>query len=514
MTPEEATRIAAHRTLGELYEARAKAPDGTWGDVREAIDNFMLAGEAARAWPLVETIVRALSPKGLREEALSLLVRCEERGLTGDLLSRCLLLQHDLRASLGVSVDDLAADLGRALAAAEGDAAKGLCVHRLGRLATEQGNLEAAAGLLEQAAGFAAAAFGEGHAEHAAALHDLGAVLASQGRIEEAEKVLSDAVTAGERLMAAGALDPPVFGAWLKNLATVLAARGRLEESEAMLRRALSLVEGQEPKGAAYGALLKDLSDVLAARGAHEEAEILAGRAVLALEAALGPTHPMLATALSGHADRLRALGQSFVAEGALRRALSLYSDANGARHPTSVELFVKLAQAEIAAGNPNGLDSAERALVLMDEVLGPNHAFSKENAPILRSMIHLVAPERLVSEEGQASLFAFYEAEIARGMKAIEARDGAAAIEILLPIAEQAHDAGITHVEAVAASLLAQAFALSGEISTAVTCASRAVVLAGEAGNAEAQKRFSALLEVLRAEAQAAPASEPEKKG
>ena len=69
MTPEEATRIAAHRTLGELYEARAKAPDGTWGDVREAIDNFMLAGEAARAWPLVETIVRALSPKGLREEA-------------------------------------------------------------------------------------------------------------------------------------------------------------------------------------------------------------------------------------------------------------------------------------------------------------------------------------------------------------------------------------------------------------------------------------------------------------
>ena len=48
----------------------------------------------------------------------------------------------------------------------------------------------AAAGLLLQAEGYAASAFGEGHVEHAAALQDLGAVLASQGRHEEAEETL------------------------------------------------------------------------------------------------------------------------------------------------------------------------------------------------------------------------------------------------------------------------------------------------------------------------------------
>lgn len=501
MTPEEATRIAAHRTLGELYEARAKGPEGTWGDVREAVENLMLAGETARAWPLVESYVRALSAKGLPEEAISLLGRCEERGLTGDLLARSILLRHDLRASGGAPVDDLAGEVGRALAAAETDATKGLALHRLGRLATEQGNVAAAAGLLEQAEGYAARAFGEGHAEHAAALQDWGAVLASQGRFEEAEGVLRRAVSAGEALAADGVLAEPALGTWLGNLATVLVARGRLDEAEGMLRRALAMLESESAAGPAYGALLKDLSDVVAARGELEEAERLAGQAVAAFESALGPTHPMLAVALSSHADRLRALGQSLVAEGALRRALSLYSEVHGPRHPTSVELLARLAQAEFAAGNPIALETAERALAAMDEVLGPAHAFVQENAPLLRSMIHVSAPERALSEDAQPSLFAFYEAEIGRGIRALEARDGAAAIDILLPIAEQAHDAGIAAVEGTAAGLLAQGFALVGEKESAVTCARRAVDLAAQTGHAEAEKRFRVLLEVLSAE-------------
>jgi tetratricopeptide (TPR) repeat protein len=514
MTPEEATRIAAHRTLGELYEARAKSPEGTWGDVREAIDNLMLAGETARAWPLVESYVRALSAKGLPEEAVSLLGRCEERGLTGDLLARSILLRHDLRAAGGAPVDDLAGEVGRALAAAESDATKGLALHRLGRLATEQGNVAAAAGLLEQAEGYAARAFGEGHAEHAAALQDWGAVLASQGRFEEAEGALRRAVAAGEALAADGALAQPTLGTWLGNLATVLVARGLLGEAEGLLRRALGLLESQMAAGPAYGALLKDLSDVVAARGELEEAELLAGKAVAAFEVALGPVHPMLAVALSAHADRLRALGQSLVAEGALRRALNLYSEAHGPRHPTSVELLAKLAQAEFAAGSPIALETAERALAAMNEVLGPSHAFVRENAPLLRSMIHMSAPERAASEEAQPSLFAFYEAEIGRGIRALEARDGASALDILLPIAEQAHDAGIAAVEGTAAGLLAQAFAIVGEKDSAVACARRAVELAAQTGHAEAERRFRVLLDVLTAELRGEVAGEGEGAG
>jgi tetratricopeptide (TPR) repeat protein len=502
VTPEEATRIAAHRTLGELYEARAKSPEGTWGDVREAVENLMLAGEVARAWPLVETYVSALSAKGLGDEAIALLARCEEHGLTGDLLARSLLLRHDLRAARGEAVDDLAADVGRALAAAESDVTKGLAVHRLGRLATEQGNLAAAAGLLEQAEGYAASAFGAGHVEHAAALQDLGAVLASAGRFVEAERALRRAVEYGESLVESGALSGPTFGTWLGNLATVLTTRGALADAEAMLRRALGLVEAEAAKGPAYGALLKDLADVVAARGAEEEAEILAGRAVAAFEAALGPTHPMLAVALASHADRLRALGQSIVAEGQLRRALSLYSEAHGEDHATSVELFAKLAQAEFAAGNPNALETAERALSKLDRVLGPDHAFVKANAPLLRSMIHLAAPERGDGEDAQTSLFAFYEAEIGRGMRALSARDGAAALAILTPIAEQAYSAGIAGIEGTCAGLLAQAYALTGEKGAAISCAQRAVDLAGQMEQADAEKRFRALLEVLLAEA------------
>jgi tetratricopeptide (TPR) repeat protein len=501
MTPEEATRIAAHRTLGELYESRATSPEGTWGDVREAIDNLMLAGEIARAWPLVESYVRALSAKGLRDDAIALLGRCEERGLSGDLLARSILLRHDLEAARGASIDDLAGEIGRALAAAESEATKGLALHRLGRLATEQGNLAAAAGLLEQAEGYAARVFGEGHAEHAAALQDLGAVLASLGRFDEAEQVLGRAVAFGEALVASGALAEPAFGTWLGNRATVLVARGRLDEAEGMLRRALGMLEGQPAGGHAYGALLKDLSDVVAARGGLEEAEVLAGKAVAAFEGALGPTHPMLAAALASHADRLRALGQAIVAEGALRRALSVYSEAHGPRHATSVELLAKLAQAEFAAGNPIALETAERALSLMAEVLGPEHAFVCENAPLLRSMIHLSAPERAAADDARPSLFAFYEAEIRRGLLALEARDAAGCLEILLPIAEQAHDAGIAIVEASAAGLLAQAFALIGEGESAVTCARRAVDLSAQTGHGEAEQRFRVLLAVLEAE-------------
>ena len=504
MTPEDATRIAAHRTLGELYEARAKSPEGTWGDVREAIENLMLAGEIARAWPLVETYVAALSAKGLADDALALLGRCEERGLSGDLLARSLLLRHDLRAAKGDAVDELAADVGRALAAAESDVTKGLAVHRLGRLATEQGNLGAAANLLEQAQAYAKAAFGEGHAEHAAALQDLGAVLASDGRFEEAEAALRRAVEHGEELTAAGSLTGPTFGTWLGNLATVLTTRGLLPEAEAMLLRALELVQEDATRGPAYGALLKDLADVVAARGADEEAEILAGKAVAAFEAALGPTHPMLAMALASHADRLRALGQSIVAEGVLRRALSLYSEHHGEEHPRSVELYAKLAQAEFAAGNPGALETAERALDRMDRVLGADHAFVKVNAPLLRSMIHLAAPERADDEDAQPSLFAFYDAEIRRGIRAIEARDGATAQAILLPIAEQVHGAGIVAIEGTCAGLLAQAFAITGDMGAAISCAQRAVDIASQLGQPEAERRFRALVEVFVAEAMA----------
>jgi tetratricopeptide (TPR) repeat protein len=504
MTQEEATRIAAHRTLGELYETRAKSPDGTWGDVREAIENLSLAGETVRAWPLVESYVAALSAKGLRDEAMVLLARCEERGLTGDVLARCILVRHDLAAAGGASLDDLATEAGRALAAAQSDVTRGLALHRLGRLATEQGNVAAAAGLLEQAEGYAARAFGEGHVEHASSLQDLGAVLASQGRHAEAEGVLRRAVGFGEVLMAEGGLAGATFGAWLTNLATVLAARGTVAEAEGLFKRALPLLESEMERGPAYGALLKDLSDLAAVRGADEEAELLAGRAVAAFEAALGPTHPMLAVALAAHADRLRALGQSLIAEGELRRALGLFSAVHGAEHATSVELLAKLAQAEFASGNPLALETAERALGAMDRVLGAEHAFVRANAPLLRSMIHLSAPERAADEEAQPSLFSFYEAEIGRGIQALEARDPKRAVEILTPIAEQAHSMGIAPLEATAASLLAQGLAMVGQKSAATACARRAVELAAEMGQSEAQKRFQALLNVLQAEEQA----------
>lgn len=505
MTLEEATRIAAHRALGELYETRARKPEGTWGDVREAIDNLLLAGEIARAWPLVESYVAALSAKGLGADAIALLDRCEERGLTGDVLARSILLRHDLRAATGASIDDLASEVGRALSVAETDATRGLAVHRLGRLATEQGNVGAAAGLLAQAEGYAASAFGEGHVEHAAALQDLGAVLASDGRHAEAEEALRRAVDFGEALHAGGALPGPTFGTWLGNLATVLVARGHLPEAEAMLRRALDLLESEAARGPAYGALLKDLADVVAARGAHEEAEVLAGKAVASFEAALGPAHPMLALALAAHADKLRVLGQPLLAEGALRRALGLHSAVYGPEHAKSVELTVKLAQAEFAAGNPHALTTAERALEQMDRVLGPSHPFARESAPLLRSMIHLATPDRVLDEEAHPSLFAFYEAEINRGIRALEDKDPASALAILSPIAEQAHDAGIAAIEGTTAGLLAQAFAILGDMSAAVACAKRALDLAEQLEQPEVAKRFRALHDVLAAEAEAA---------
>lgn len=209
----------------------------------------------------------------------------------------------------------------------------------------------------------------------------------------------------------------------------------------------------------------------------------------------------MLAMALASHADRLRTLGQPLLAEGELRRALELCTAEHGAEHAQSVELLAKLAQVEFAVGNPLALETAERALAAMDRVLGAEQTFVRATAPLLRSMIHLAAPERAVDEEAQPSLFAFYELEIGRGIQALEAKDPQRAVDILTPLAEQAHNMGIATLEATAACLLAQGLAMIGQIGAAVLCAQRSVDLAVELGQPEVEKRFRALLDVLKAE-------------
>lgn len=507
--PEEEALRTAHRSLGTLYEARASAPEATWGDVWQAVDHLLLAKEAERAWPLAEKYLGALTARGGIEEALSLLDRCEAAGLSGDKLGRLIVIRFDLRTRLGAPLGERVSDVGRALAAAETDATRGLVMHRLGRAAIEEGDAESAAALMQQAEAYAKAAYGEGHVEHLAALQDFGALLASQGRGDDAEAALRQAVTQGEKAFQQDLLSPRLFAAWIGNLAAILAARGQWREAGLFLERAVALAEQDGAEGTELGTLLKDLAEVRCREERWEQAAALAGRAISELEAQVGPTDPLLSPALIALGDALFAVGRSVESEGLFRRARTLLVAAHGDEHPESVEALAKLAQAELAAGNPQALETSAEAVRAMREVLGTGHPITQRIGARLQAMLTAMGhteeeepPEPtpdLTTTEG-------LETALRQAISALEANRADRAITLLSQVADRAHDAKIAPVEAAAAGLLGQALSMVGERPAALVCTERAMTLAEELGQTEAAARFRALFEVLKAEEGAAP--------
>jgi tetratricopeptide (TPR) repeat protein len=278
---DRASWRAAHLAAGGAYEEWMSRPGASWSDREEGIHHLHAAGEGDRAWPMVEKLVFWLRHQARYRDALGLLERCEPAGASGERLAMALMLQVQMRRELGERSLDLARMLERALELASSDKTRSLVLGEYGGFRLERKEHAEAESLLRQALVIKKKAWGARHPEYAASLHELSGVLAGQGKYSEAEDLLWQTLEIRESLPT------------LTNLADLLAVQGRAKEGEPLVERALGIARREHgDEHPAVAQILTIQARVQAMLG-RPEAAATARRALEALEASLGPEHPM-----------------------------------------------------------------------------------------------------------------------------------------------------------------------------------------------------------------------------
>lgn len=110
--------------------------------------------------------------------------------------------------------------------------------------------------------------------------------------------------------------------------------------------------------------------------GKYDEAVPLAERALALREKALGPEHPLVASALNNLASLHDAKGDYAKAEPLYLRAAAIWEKALGPDHPELARAFNNLAALYDARGDyPKAEPLYVRALAILEKALGPEHA-------------------------------------------------------------------------------------------------------------------------------------------
>ena len=146
--------------------------------------------------------------------------------------------------------------------------------------------------------------------------------------------------------------------------------------AEPLFRRALEIDEAASgPDHPSVATALNNLAELLRATNRLAEAEPLYRRALEIYEAAYGPDHPNVATGLNSLAFLLKDTNRLAEAEPLMRRALEIYEATLGPDHPRFAAGLSNLAGLLKAT---NRLDEAEplirRALEVNETAYGPDH--------------------------------------------------------------------------------------------------------------------------------------------
>jgi tetratricopeptide (TPR) repeat protein len=150
--------------------------------------------------------------------------------------------------------------------------------------------------------------------------------------------------------------DPRSWPRWAVLLPHVLAVTTNLDREEAPATAVL--------EDASW--LLDRAGTYLRVHGRPNDARPLYERALAIDEAAHGPDHPTIATALNNLAGALRALGHPEQAQPLYERALAIDEAAHGPDHPTIATALNNLAGALRALGHPEEAQPLyERALAI-----------------------------------------------------------------------------------------------------------------------------------------------------
>jgi TonB family protein len=191
-------------------------------------------------------------------------------------------------------------------------------------------------------------------------------------------------------------------------------------QAERLLTEALTT--GERHLGASHPELavvLNELSKLLLRQSAHARAEPLLDRLLAITNAAKGEDHPDVATVLAARAVARRGLGDDAAAEALYRRALAIREKALAPNHMVVVITLEQLAETCAARGNfSEALALLRRALPTRERALGAEHASVRALCTRIADLESKVpaapvpAPENPAPPENASQLVFIYEPE------------------------------------------------------------------------------------------------------
>jgi tetratricopeptide (TPR) repeat protein len=358
----------AHSQLGAWYEQRFNE-EGLRVWAERAVQHLTDAGEGEGPWPVARKLVIHLRNAGRYREALAWVERVLAAAPTGSQLGNALTFKVQLGRLANIFSDHAEELLLQALDSAEPNS-RSFVLDELGYLASRNGELQKAAGYLEESVQVEIAQKGENHSDVAASLVALAGVLQAQGDLDGARRNLERALQ----------IQAQVFGTdihssvatSLNNLAGVLQAQGDLDGARRNLERALQIqaqVFGTDihPDVAAS---LHSLAGVLQAQGDLDGTRRNLERALQIKAQVFGTDiHPSVAASLHSLAGVLQAQGDLDGARRNLERALQISAQVFGTDiHPDVAASLHSLAAVLQDQGD---LDGARRNLERVIEIEG-----------------------------------------------------------------------------------------------------------------------------------------------
>ena len=206
----------------------------------------------------------------------------------------------------------------------------------------------------------------------------IGSVATGQGRYGDEILELARHV---EAYYQRGTLDDRIYGHLQDALGDAAYQRGDYPEALARFRRALEIRERQKVEQPIfYGWDLSNIGAVLVKQGRTDEALAVQRRGLEWMIAAVGPSHPAVASLYDNLGDALD-LKQDF-AEALLdhRRAVEIFERHRGPRHPDVARARCGLAHSLALQGKlDEALGEYRNALSIEEEKLGPRHPFLAE---------------------------------------------------------------------------------------------------------------------------------------
>ena len=243
----------------------------------------------------------------------------------------------------------------------------------LGNLYADQGKLDEAEKMYEQALRGREEALGPKHTSTLDTVNNLGVLYAGQGKLDEAEKTYERALRGKEEVLGpkhTSTLDT------VNNLGLLCVDQGKLDEGKKLYERALrGYEEALGPKHTSTLDTVNNLGILYGDQGRLDEAEEMYERALRGTEEALGPKH-------TSTLDTVNNLGLLYTNQGKLDEAETMYEralrgkeEALGPKHTSTLDTVNNLG---ILYANQGKLDKAEkmyeRALRGTEEALGPKH--------------------------------------------------------------------------------------------------------------------------------------------